>query len=283
MRRLLFLFVALGEELGGDAEGDFVRVVRAEIEADGTVKLRGALGREAFGDEFLAKDGGFRCAADAAEVRKISRGERAVENRAVGLVALRHAEDEGVGGERVDGDGEIVKALGAEVPRVGKFREPLGSRVEDGNRAREREQDGKQRLRDVAGAENRDGPRGAAGGVRLEIKFHGAAAGHADVALERPACEARARAVGAGGGEKFERERERLGLDAAAADGAGMQAGGGDEHFRAGVLRRAAERLDEHDEHERRAGALERGELFVKSGGVGGGFGHRARIFLGEV
>ena len=34
--------IALGQELRGDAQRDLVRMIGAELEADGTVKLRGA-------------------------------------------------------------------------------------------------------------------------------------------------------------------------------------------------------------------------------------------------
>lgn len=127
----------------------------------------------------------------------------------------------------------------------------------------------------MAGAEDHDGPDG--GEVGLEVEFDGAAAGHADVALERPSDEAR------GGNflrKEILREREGLGFDAAAADGAGVKAGGGDEHFGARVLRDAAECLDERDEHERGRGGFEGDELFVERGrgGHGAAEGNQPRM-----
>lgn len=74
------------------------------------------------------------------------------------------------------------------------------------------------------------------------------------------------------------RERDGLGFDAAAADGAGKEAGGGDEHFCPGVLRGAAEGVDQNDEHERSRVAFEGGELFVEGGGFGR-HGGRWRLF----
>lgn len=130
--------VAFGEELGGDAEGDLVRVVGAEGEADGAEEFFGEGGGEAVGDEFAAEDGGFRGAADDADEGKRARGEGAVEDGAVGAVALSHAEHEGVSGQCVDRGGEIGEVGGAEVAGAGEFFEPLGARIKNGETARER-------------------------------------------------------------------------------------------------------------------------------------------------
>ena len=72
-------------------------------------------------------------------------------------------------------------------------------------------------------------------------------------------------------------EGEGVGFDAAAADGAGGEASGGDEHFGAGVLGYAAERLDEGHEHERGRGGFEGDELGVE--GEWGGHGVRGEDF----
>lgn len=254
-----------------------MRVVGAEIEPEGAVELSDALGGKAVGDELAAEDGGFGVAADAAEIGKVSCGERAVEDGTVGFMALRHAEDGGVGGERVDDGREIGDVVGVEIPSARKSGEPLGAGIVDGNRAAEREEDGEEGLRDVAGAEDDDGPGGAAGGMGLEVEFDGAAAGHADVGFQRPRDEAGCGSGGAGGGEELLGEVDGLGFDAAAADSAGVEAGGCDEHFRARVLGGAAEGFDENDEDERCADGFERGELGVEGGGrvehCGGGRG----------
>jgi hypothetical protein len=70
--------VPLGEELGGDAEGDFVRVIRAEGEADGAVELFRALGGEAGVDHFAAENLGFGVAADHTDEGEIPLSERAL-------------------------------------------------------------------------------------------------------------------------------------------------------------------------------------------------------------
>src|SRR5476649_630527 len=72
--------VALREELRRDAQRDLVRVVGAEVEADGAVEFLRERGREPVGDEFAAQDGGFRIAADHADERKLPRRERAVQD-----------------------------------------------------------------------------------------------------------------------------------------------------------------------------------------------------------
>ena len=247
--------VSDSEQLGGDAEGDFVGVVGADGFADGAKEVFGAFGGEAVGHEFAAEDSGFGGAADGSEIREISFGEGALENGAVAGVAFRHAKDEGVGGERGDEVGGVIVRDGAERAGGGQAVEPVVARVNDRNGARQRGQDGHQGLNDVAGAEDNNRPR-ASGCVGLEVEFHRAAAGHADVALEAPVDEAWRRG---GGGEEFLRERDGLRFDAAAADGAGEQAGGSNEHLGTGVLRGAAERIDEHDEHEGGGFAFEGG------------------------
>ncbi len=62
-----------------------------------------------------------------------------------------------------------------------------------------------------------------------------------------------------------------LGFDAAAADGADVEPRGGDEHLAAGVLRRAADGVDQRDADERHAAGGELGEAFDVS--VRGGHG----------
>ena len=192
------------------------------------------------GDEFAAKDTSFGRAADGPEIRKRALGEGALQDGAIAGVAFGHAEHEGGRGQRRDQVSRVGVDDGLEVAGAGQAFEPVGARVDHGDGARQREQDGHQGLDDVAGAEDNNGPR-AGGGVGLEVEFHGAAAGHADVAFEAPVDEAWRRG---GGGEEFLCERDGLGFDAAAADGAGEQARGRDDHFGASVLGRAAERID---------------------------------------
>ena len=261
--------VSDSEQLGGDAEGDFVGVVGADGFADGAKEVFGAFGGEAVGHEFAAEDSGFGGAADGSEIREISFGEGALENGAVAGVAFRHAKDEGVGGERGDEVGGVIVRDGAERAGGGEAGEPVGARVDHGERARERQEDGDEGLDNVAGAEDHEGPR-AGGGVGFEVEFHGAAASHADIGFKAPVDEAWA---GGAGGEELLREGDGLGFDAAAADGTGEQAGGSNEHLGPGVLRGAAERIDEHDEHEGGGFAFEGDELLVEGGHLKGGSG----------
>ena len=257
------------EQLGGDAEGDFVGVVGADGFADGAKEVFGAFGGEAVGHEFAAEDSGFGGAADGSEKREIALGEGALEDGAVAGVAFRYAEDEGVGGERGDEVGGVFVRDGAERAGGGEAGEPVGARVDHGERAGERQEDGDEGLDDVTGAEDHEGP-WAGGGVGLEVEFHGAAASHADIGFKTPVDEARA---GGAGGEELLREGDGLGFDAATADGAGEQAGGSNEHLGPGVLRGAAERINEHDEHEGGGFAFEGGELLVEGGHLKGGRG----------
>ena len=125
-------------------------------------------------------------------------------------------------------------------------------------------------MRDVTGPEDPDGPLRAGPGavMRLEIEFHRAAAGHADVRFQGPVDQVwSVHAID----EHFLGEGQGLGLQLAAPDRAGVQAGGRHEHLGAGVLRGAAERVGEDDEHEGRALVFEGGQLLVKRGG---GFRH---------
>ena len=69
--------VALEQQLSRDAERDFVRMIRSELQPDGTMKLLRALRRHAVGDEFLAEDRRFGFAANAADVGKIVMSEGA--------------------------------------------------------------------------------------------------------------------------------------------------------------------------------------------------------------
>ena len=77
--------VAFGEELGGDAAGDFVRVVGAEIEADGAVEFFRERGREAVSHERAVEDGRFGLAADDAD-----EGELAGRGRGKYLGRINH-------------------------------------------------------------------------------------------------------------------------------------------------------------------------------------------------
>ena len=210
--------------------------------------------------QFAAKDNSFGHAADGAEIGKRALGQGALQDGAIAGVAFGHAENKGVSGQCGDQIGGLGVDDDLKVAGLGQALEPVFARVNDRNGARQREQDGHQGLNDVAGAEDNNGPR-ASGCVGLEVEFHRAAAGHADVALEAPVDEAWRRG---GGGEEFLRERDGLRFDAAAADGAGEQAGGRDDHFGSGVLRRAAERIDQDDENKGRGIALKGGELFVE-------------------
>lgn len=175
-----------------------MRVIGAEGFADGAEELGGAFGGEAVRNKFLAEDGGFGGAADGGEVGEGALGEGALEDGTVGGVAFGHAEDKGVGRERGDEVGGVFVGDCAEVAACGEAGEPVGAGVDNGDGAVEGEEDGDERLHDVAGAKDHDGP-GTGGGVGLEVEFHGAAAGHADVALEGPVDEG---GRGGGGGEE---------------------------------------------------------------------------------
>ncbi len=95
--------VALLDELGDDADGDLARLIAAEMQADRAVKRVEVLGRDAGGGEFAFEHLAFGLAADDAEIRKPpALAEDLFEDRPIGAVAHRHAEDERVGGKRGD-------------------------------------------------------------------------------------------------------------------------------------------------------------------------------------
>ena len=152
----------------------------------------------------------------------------------------------------------------AKVRGAGQLPQPFRPRVANRDRAGEGKQHGHERLHDVPGPKNRDGPRRIAGRMRLEIEFHRAAAGHAHIALEAPVHEARLCRVRAFRCQQSLGKRDRLRLDTTAAHGPGMPARGGDDHFGPGILRGAAERFDEHDQCEGCAVALECGDRCKK-------------------
>ena len=234
------------------------------------MKLFGAFRRQARGDHFLLQHLGLGRAADDADEGEIPLGERALEHGAVEGVSLGQAEQEGVTGHGVDQFlGKFaVQVAGVAGPR--QFVEPLAARVHDGELAVERGEHGHERLHDMAGAENPNGPRRhrAGAGVGLEVKPDRAAAGHADIGPQGPVHTVRpARAVH----DHLLCQFDGPGLELAAADCAAVQTGGGDEHPGPGILRGAAARLGQDNEHEGRAFVFEGHQLLVE----GAGFRHR--------
>ncbi len=92
--------VTFGEELRGDTECDLVRMIGAEIEADGAMKLRGAFGGEAGRLELATEHCGFRGAADYPEEGEIALGQGALQDGTIGRVAFCHTQDKRVRGQR---------------------------------------------------------------------------------------------------------------------------------------------------------------------------------------
>ena len=208
--------------------------------------------------EFAEHDFALGVAADDAEIGGVAAlAEDFLENWPIGGVAHRHGDDEVVVAELADVGGHVVGADRLELARLGQPGEPVGPRVDAGDVAFELQQAPDECLGDVAGAEDDDAP--GAMVVRFEVELHDTAAGHADVALEIPFDEAALR------GGAFEhqlfRELDRLLFDLAAADGADHEAARIDEHFGAGILRRAADGFDHGDRDERRSRFGELGQF----------------------
>jgi hypothetical protein len=129
-------------DLGRDTQSDFVRVIAPEIFADWTEKFLSPIRREAMGDEFAAEHNSFGCASDGPEIRKRALREGALQYGAIAGVAFGHADNEGGLGQRGDQVSRVGVDYGLEVACPGQALEPVGTRVDHGDGARQREQHG---------------------------------------------------------------------------------------------------------------------------------------------
>lgn len=268
--------VALLEQLGGDADSDFLRVVAAERQAEGAMEAGDEVGGITLCGEFGAEFRSFDFATDAAEKAEGSLLQGAGEDGEVGGVALGDGDDEGAGGQEVD---LIFERLGpdrAEVSGVRQTIQPFGSGINAEKGRRKRQQNRDENLRNVARSEDCHGPR--AGVAGFEEESDGATAGHSNIVLQVPfdfADQGLARGIIC---EYLPRISDGGGLDLATANGANGKTVGQDDHFRSDILRSAPADFDELDESVRLAFFFEPGQFDPEGGsGIRGCQWHKAR------
>src|SRR5262245_38537324 len=90
--------IAALNQVRGDAHGDLARLVRAQGQADGAVKLLGRFGCDAAIDQLTHQDLSFRMAADDAQVAWLQIPlQNRLQNRPICLMTHCHAQNIVVG------------------------------------------------------------------------------------------------------------------------------------------------------------------------------------------
>jgi hypothetical protein len=105
------------QELRGNAQCDFVWMIRAKIETNGAVELGGAFGAYAFSDKLAAQHDRFGVAPDDAEKGEVTLHQSPLDDRSVRGVSLCHAEHERmirecrdeIGGRFVDNNAKVFR------------------------------------------------------------------------------------------------------------------------------------------------------------------------------
>lgn len=161
-----------------------MRMIRAERKTERAVQRAHGFFPEAGFTEFATQHDRLRTAADGADKRETPATQGSLQNRPVGLVPLRDAENECLGRQSIDQGRRILVERHLKVRSGGQTRRPLRARIDHPQAHRKRQQHGHEMLNHVAGSEESDGPRFR--GDDFEKQSHPPAACHADVALQVP-------------------------------------------------------------------------------------------------
>ena len=127
------------KKLGGDADGDFRRVIAADRETDRAEDSREHLLAQAILAEVSEQGGALGCAADHTEKGTFRKApENFGNDRPVMGMALRDAKHEALRTELCHAVGQRSDAVEPDIFMVRKSRQPVGPRIEDIQSASER-------------------------------------------------------------------------------------------------------------------------------------------------